>query len=409
MLTKDLLNYRTVKGQIHPQLQDASDELVSSIAEQILGIYQSSKNLRQDLIHQKIQQEVCFSKPKFIDALDKLVQDRCEFEEPDTSSQVRRWNIIEAGEALRRSEVSRSYEDYLTDLAGQFPGELDGQTPSGVLNSLQEILYSDLPEKSKLLSSTDIAASDLINVYNLAQIQGLLMNAQNMRVVVVLETITDRRLFISTLKFHQLLWTIESISESSHEYTFDISGPLQIFAQQLKYGRSLACFFPNLLWFKVKEICSVVKLDKKTSQLNLGKKHLSQIHSSSSKPDRYEPEWLGEMFKELEASPLDGWCVKTSMEYRPLGGKSGYFPDLECTSANPQRKVFIEVFHRWHKSQLEQRIKECQKKEEPLCLLVQRSLIDKQSLKSAHVPIVLFTEMITVKKISECLSALKNS
>ena len=107
----------------------------------------------------------------------------------------------------------------------------------------------------------------------------------------------------------------------------------------------------------------------------------SQLRSHYRNFSAYVPEEIA-MFHRLFKEKIRDWTIVG--ETPVLAGISGevFFPDLSFCEEKSGKVVHLELFHRWHKQQLETRIALLAKQPQtPLLLGIDRSIADENSLK----------------------------
>src|SRR5262249_1335964 len=114
-------------------------------------------------------------------------------------------------------------------------------------------LFADLKDENRLIAFDDLSARSLIDRYNVALVQAVLLRAVSVRVEVRGESPARYRRLFHMLKFHRLLHHVEGSMESG--YRIYIDGPLSLFSSTTKYGLAMALFFPVLL------LCRDIRLE----------------------------------------------------------------------------------------------------------------------------------------------------
>src|SRR5438477_21896 len=113
--------------------------------------------------------------------------------------------------------------------------------PDALLNSL----FADLRDENRLLNFEDITAQRLIDRYNVAMAQAVMLRSVLVRAEVRNERPARYRQLFRRLKFHRLLYRVEGSMRDG--YVFHIDGPLSLFSATTKYGLQVAWFLPALL------------------------------------------------------------------------------------------------------------------------------------------------------------------
>jgi predicted nuclease of restriction endonuclease-like RecB superfamily len=104
-------------------------------------------------------------------------------------------------------------------------------------------LYADLPDARRLKAmAPPISTPDLIERYNLALAQGLLMRAERLR----LRADGHFKAVLRFARLMQLICEIEAPAQGTEAAIVRVSGPLSLFRFTTKYGRAMAAWLPAL-------------------------------------------------------------------------------------------------------------------------------------------------------------------
>ena len=232
MLTRDLLAYRTVKGKLRPTFVDVKHEDHLALAAGLVQILEHGVGETRGALDEA--QGVLVGearKPKFARGLVKLLQDKCSFEEPgDAAAALRRGAFRTSAAVLRGLPDDAPLALYLERVAAGLPAPLD---------DCRARLYEDLGEHRRLLRSALPTPQALLERYNLAQAQGLVLYAQRLRVRTGTQSQLELRKLLRWLKFSRL---VAEVSRDGDEWVLQVEGPGAIFDMQKKYGLQLATF-----------------------------------------------------------------------------------------------------------------------------------------------------------------------
>src|SRR5262249_40719615 len=116
-----------------------------------------------------------------------------------------------------------------------------GMTPEEV----DQGLFADLKSEQRLIHFKDISAERLLQRYNVALAQAVLLRAPRVHVAVGQEPPARYRQLLRLVKFHRLICEIERTGEDCYQLHLD--GPLSLFSATQKYGLQLALFLPAVL------------------------------------------------------------------------------------------------------------------------------------------------------------------
>src|SRR5262249_32998101 len=133
--------------------------------------------------------------------LAKLLEDRCEFDVVSSHppEQIRE-RVFGAAAAIRRSEVPFNRDHVLTSVSAVL-----GMTTEAV----EQGLFADLKSEQRLIRFKDISAERLLQLYNVALAQAVLLRATSVKVHVRREPPQRYRQLMRAVKFHRLICDVE--------------------------------------------------------------------------------------------------------------------------------------------------------------------------------------------------------
>ena len=308
--------------------------------------------------------------------LEKLLIDRTEFDTESKNEILElREKVFRKSSALMRkhehsgaydSDSSQkdsldSYRKYLADSIGITSENLSHQ------------LYSDLPPFQKVMKFRKITGEALLHRYNCAQVQGLLLRSEKIKLKLPESSTANLRQLLKYLRFNKLLAKMNFDYKKRKLIEMQIDGPLSMFLQTQKYGLNLANFFPAVLHQPEWELDATVRINKnRTYILKLDqscgiRSHLRHFLS-------YVPEEFQKLSHQL-AKKIPDWTLTSSNDFVPLSGENMCFPDYLLKHISG-KKVPLELFHYWHSVPLLNRLTQLDsKKEFPLLIGVDRSLL----------------------------------
>lgn len=350
MLTKDLLRYRIRQGVVEPQLLRATPALLA-LAEALLAHYRGQIGQTQAAVEEAAQ-PVLYRARSLVVArgLRKLVQDACAFADPADAAAFRRTALQAAAASLIRApeSVSAHRQAVAAELA---------VTP----RQLTEGLYADLPEAAVLEQAPEWSAQELIDRYNLAQVQGLLLRADTLTVQLATAEPGASRQLLKALRFHRLL---AEITRREAGLRLEIGGPGSVLDQAARYGMQLALFLPALACAPAWSAEATVRLERERARLRIG---VDTGLRGSSAYLGYIPDELRELGQRLEAK-LSDWRILGDPEPLLVSGGEIVVPDFAvATGVGPP--VPVELIHRWHAACLERRLRQLAAGELPQLVL----------------------------------------
>ena len=387
MLTRDLLRYHVQRGNVRPRFIDPEDEALRQLAEKLVVLATTLQGApRCELVEALNEAGVTLAAPLIARGLIKLVVDRCVFAEPDETAPARRLKIFTAATlALRNLASDAPFAEYAAILR-QTAGEAD--------------LYSDLPANRPLLHFKTCTPLQLLQRYNMAQAQGLVLACRKLVVTTRSHDVLRVRRVLRWLKFCRL---VADISHTGATWQFAITGPAAILILAKKYGLQLANFLPV-----------VAVLDNYTLEAEVIWQREQVWHLTLTQDDPLVSPYLarlGYVPKEVEhvaQSFTDAeWQLDLAVEPRHVGPTGIMLPDFtfKHQTAGP---VHVELFHRWHHHSLRQRLCELASRPDPQVVLgVDRALAadtDLQTLLKASPQVLIFSGFPTVRRLRAYLS-----
>lgn len=374
MLTKNLLRFTKRSDRIYPHYIKPNDPETLSFVESLDKFYRQS--VGYTVVDMQKKRELVFGKaPSYAKAFFKLADSSLNLEEDDADIEHARWDLIALSKELRHKVSEHPAYGY-----SDFQGELVAAAEKD-WESLQKSFYADLAERKVIENYSPVPLPDMIHRYNCAQVQGLLMHASNLDVSMMGLKLTEKRSLVQKLKFHRLLAEIEV---SGERLRMQISGPLSISDGSQGYGSRFANFFPYILNSKEWTLKAQLRLNRSDYDLVLDPKRQWKTHYQSV--DRYLPaefeKFIESFNKKGNQANSSSWVASACSDFVHLGEKSMCFPDIKLERRD-KKTAFMEIFHRWHKGQLDDRLRAILEKEHQNYLLAVCSSI-KLSQSAEH-------------------------
>ena len=110
---------------------------------------------------------------------------------------------------------------------------------------VEQGLFADLKSEQRLIRFKDTTPERLLDRYNVALAQAVLLRATSVTIEVRGESPARYRQLFRLIKFHRLICEIEAVKTA--EIRLRLDGPLSLFTATQKYGIQLALFLPGLL------------------------------------------------------------------------------------------------------------------------------------------------------------------
>lgn len=366
MLTKDLLRVRLNGDYLKPCFLDRDCAEWLELAAELTGLYENGTGESAGTLDSAA--EACVlrcSDIKIARGLLKVIRARADFSgEGDDFPypDERRTLFLKTAERIRNQTLpadARAVRDAV--FAGQ---------PSPLR---ERGLYSDLPENERLIRFRRTFPQEAVDRYNVGLVQGLLLTADSLDLNVPASTppAALRALFRS-MKFFRLLFSgrLERGTLQLH-----VDGPASILENSLKYGLQLACFFPSVCRLPEWKLTCRIRRSGKVRKLNLDQTSgLRSMRAQFTGPVEEH-----RMFLEFFRTRQTGWEIDDAPGYLETGAQMICFPDFSFRKDG--RTFYLELFHRWHAVQLEERLRWCAEHPEGNLLIgVDRSLLKKDGI-----------------------------
>jgi hypothetical protein len=395
MLTGKQVRVRYARQRIVPCYLDAGDAQWLSAAERILELFRGQEGRSRGELDDDLKESFEGSPQALVhQGLTKLLEDRCEFEVVSGHPPEKLRELVFAAAARRRAELgSAGVADGLRaarfdrDHVLQEVGDRIGMAPVAVDHGL----FADLKSEQRLVRFKDISAERLLQRYNVALAQAVLLRATRVRVHIRRETPQRYRQLMRLVKFHRLICDVERSGPDA--FLLQLDGPLSLFTATQKYGLQLALFLPAIL------NCRDFELD---AELRWGPQRKPKVFTLepgaglvSHAPDVgvYVPPELA-MFAELFRKKASDWDIAEEVDVLPLG-TTFWVPDYRLVHRPTGRAVFLEVLGFWRRSSIDKHLQRLREHAtEPFVLAVSDQLhIEDADLASLPAAIHRFRQM----------------
>lgn len=346
MLTKDLVKARIRGDRVLPSFLDPDDQTVLSEASIFTGTTSECVGLSVDEAESRLQDLIS---PRFAagEAFGKLLFDRFEVEAVDEAVAASRWSLIESAAKARQVVAG---PDIASDESWQKWKELFHSYADLTPEKAGEGLYGDLPGARKIVAFQEIEPEALINIHNVAQLQGLVLAATDVNVSVEGANLSQTRRLFTSLRFHRLIPSSIEFEEPG-TFRFELGGPLSIFDGGALYGINICNFVPSLFALPKWSLEATVKFKKRQMRLKVTEK-------SGYRPLRHLAE--GHVPEEFQAFvrafnlKKSGWTASLGGDLISFGRDGIVVPDVSFENGN--QKLSLELFHRWHAGALQARL-----------------------------------------------------
>ncbi len=287
----------------------------------------------------------------------------------------------------------------LDKIADELTQELEREVLS---EQVRSGLYADLSE-NKILTVFDAPiAPDLLNRYNLSQVQGVFYKASQLVLNAHRNVPGEYKLLFRYLKLFQLMAYIEG--DADHGFTITIDGPTSLFNSSTRYGLAIAKLIPALLHVTRWSLSSI--LQSRDTYTNTWKTGRFTLNSECGLVSHYPP---GKPYDSmLEASFADkwdtlksGWALEREVDLIPIPG-SVMIPDFRLV--HPDGRTFLlEIVGYWRPEYLQKKFSQVRRagRDDLILAISERLNLEKAGVKLNDVParIVWFKDKLLPKAV----------
>ena len=354
VLTADLLRVRRQKQTLLPRYLKAAERTrLKPAAEQLIAVVAQSLGEPRHQLEKKLSEvEVRASDVPIVAGLRKLLLDRCELSTPSG------WDAVAARDTIFRLATENrkalgpterfDRDALLTEAAATLQA-----TPE----ELSTRLYADLRHNEVLNRFRKLRAPELLNRYDVALAQGVLLRATRVVIELTGETPGRIRQLFRAARFHGLLHRVTRLAK--RDYRIELDGPLSLFSAVQKYGLKLALFLPDILRCKKWQLTAEVLWGKQKLACNFALSAADGLTSKMKAPKGVAPQLAKFVtgFEKLK-SP---WTLTLNDEIFALPGESVCVPDLVFSNTETGEVVYLEAFGFWSRKAVWQRIETLEK------------------------------------------------
>lgn len=350
MLTGKLVRVRYARDHIVPQYLDAADAQWLQVAEQLLGIFRSSAGATRGQLEAEIDDLFGdLPQPQIPQGLAKLLEDRCAFEVQSSLPPDEVRDAVFLAAAKKRQAIMDevgaefSREQILSAVAAEMKTEL---------TQLEASLFADLKCEQRLTEFRDTTPGRLLERYNVALAQAILLRSSGVEIVIRGETPQRCRQIFRQVKFHRLICDVESVKGNAYRLRLD--GPLSLFSATQKYGLQLALFLPTLLLCADFELKAKLRwgAERKDKVFHLSAK--DGLASHQAETGAFVPPEVP-MFVEMFQKRIADWEISEETEIIPLG-KSFWVPDYRLVHRATGQCVMLDILGFWRRSSVEKHL-----------------------------------------------------
>lgn len=352
MLTKDLLRYKVSGEYVKPSFISPAETRLLDLAERLIAVFDQSIGLtREELEEQLHPLTAGWKDVKLARGLVKILQDRSEFSgcSGQDHSAARHALFLRSAALLQSPGCPEDPAEFRERLMAAEP-------------VLKESVYPDLPENERLVSVRKTFPKELLERYNMALAQSLMLFSGSLDCRVSAEDQGALRKLFKYLKFFRLLFRAELAKKKNRNdlpaIQLRIDGPASILENSTKYGLQLASFFPAVCAMQLWQVSCSLKLRDRTFRLRLDESSRLVCHYTNF--SAYIPEEFKMFQKYFNQNSGRGWTLVPREAYLKLEDNQLAFPDFRFRS-DSGTEIEVELFHQWHKTPLKERLEYLEK------------------------------------------------
>lgn len=401
MLTGNMVRVKFSKQRIVPLYLDRGDPQWLEAAESLLMIFRDAVGRTRGEIEEEIEALLGEGMANLVHrGLAKVLEDRSEFE-----------IVSEVVPALVRETVFGLAAEHRKSLAGagfRAPFDRDhvlrqAAEKLGVApNQVSESLFADLRDENRMLKFDDITPERLIDRYNVALAQAVLLRSTLIHVEIRGEKPQRYRQLFRWLKFHRLLYKAEGSMKDG--YTLHIDGPLSLFSSTTKYGFQIALFLPALL------LCGDFRLDAELEWGTEKQHRLFHLENGDGLVSHYKdagayiPAEI-RAFEERFRQVAPDWELSEATDIIELGREGVWTPDYKFIHRPTGTDVYVDVLGFWRKASLERLLRLLPKHGPPryLLLITEKLKVEEAALGELKGPVLRYREIPNASDLANTL------
>ncbi len=346
MLVGKQVRVRSSKNRLIPLYLNPNSGEYLAAARQLIAAYRAAPTRTRGEIETELKEVVGEGPGALIhQGLAKLLEDRCEFEvASELTPDALREAVFESA-AKHRADAAKAGVPFERAVVLDEVSKLLALPPE----SIERGLFADLKDEQRVLSFDDCTPEFLLNRYNVALAQAVLLRSVGMEVRVWGETPARFRQLFRAIKFHKLIATIRSTDGNS--YTIALDGPLSLFSSTQKYGLQLALFLPAILHCKAYELKARIRWGAERVEKDFALTPADGLKSHLPDFGVYTPREIGH-FEQNFRDGVEGWTLAGDPAPQTVEGTT-WVPDFTLTHIASGKSLFVEVLGFWRKMNIE--------------------------------------------------------
>ncbi|MDP5338443.1 MAG: DUF790 family protein [Nodularia sp. (in: cyanobacteria)] len=399
MLPTDLLSHRQNGEEIIPKRLKI-DQKTLELGNELIGCFEEVKGKSQGVLErQLLDLEGDATDYRVKRGLAYILKSSfCTFEvvSPLEPPMLRERVFALAAKSVPSGE---STQVTLTKIADELSQELEREV---LWEQVRDGLYADLAE-NKILTNFDAPTPvDLLNRYNLSQVQGIFYKASKLVLNAHRNVPGEYKLLFRYLKLFQLMAYIEG--DADHGFTITVDGPTSLFNPSTRYGLAIAKLIPALLHVTKWSLAATLQTrDAYTKAWNTGRFTLNSecglvSHYSKGKP--YDSMLESSFADKWDALKTD-WVLEREVDLLPVPG-SVMIPDFRLVHPDG-RDYLLEIVGYWRPEYLQKKFYQVRSSgcNNLILAISERLNLEKAGVKLDNVPakIVWFKDKLLPKAV----------
>ncbi len=403
MLTADLVRVRVRNGVLHPQYIGVDHPELLGLAETMIGIFKAHVGRTRRELDAELK-DLLGTGTAFLlyRGLAKLLLDRCTFvtQARVEPAALRQATFARAAAVYQRRAVCQGWKGLHLKRDEIVKGVCEElEVPA---ETFETHLYADLKSEQVLEEFKASTATWLLERYNVALAQAVLLRATTLEVNVAGQTPARYRELFRKMKFFRILHQIET--RPSQGYRIKLDGPLSLFKSSHKYGVQMALFLPSLIHCTRWQLSAEVRWGKRGRELRFHLDEKQGLKPVGHSQGQWLPEELG-WFDEQFAKLNSDWELSSTAELVDLGGQGVLTPEYTFTHPETGMRVHMEILGFWRRGSVESRLELIRRHgPENMILAVSKELrVDDEEAAGLPGELYVFRTAPVAREVHKCL------
>lgn len=344
MLTGNLLRVKFHRHIVRPIWLDVHDPQWLTAAEDLIDLYRSARLRTRGEVEDDVREIMeANSAALVVQGLAKLLDGRCEYETvADRPPEEIRDAVFQA--AARQRTIAPGGRFNRDDVLKPV-----GESLNLASEKIDELLFADLKDEQRILAFNDISPQQLLERYNVALAQGVLLKSIGVEIKIGGESPARYRQLFRAIRFRRLIATIRESTNNS--YIIRLDGPLSLFDATRKYGLQLALFLPSLLHCRAFELKANLRWGAARSEKVFELSAADGLRAHTADFGMFVPKEF-DLFATSFRNLADEWTIADDPQ--PLSLPDGvWVPDFSLTHRPTGTVIYLELFGYWRRVDLQ--------------------------------------------------------